>query len=76
MKKRKISGLILLIIIGIASAFYFFGDVDKSQILINSLSAVDKITQLLPIEQNTKDEIQAIDKFVQAFTIKDGVERR
>lgn len=76
MKKLKIFGLVLFVIIGVASAFYFFVDVDKKQILINSLSAVDKITQLLPIQQNTKDEIQAIDKLVQAFTAKDGVERR
>jgi len=76
MKKIKIFGLVFLIILGIASVFYFFGDVNKSQILINSISAVDKITQLLPIEQSTKDEIQAIDKFVQAFTVSDGLERR
>jgi len=76
MKKRKIFGIIVAIVLVLSAAFYFFRDVDKSQILINSLSAVDKITQLLPIEQSTKDEIQAIDKFVQHFTSKDGVERR
>ncbi len=76
MKKGKIFALLFLIILGIASVFYFFRDVDKAQILINSLSAVDKITQLLPIKQSLKDEVQAIDRFVQAFTIKDGVERR
>ncbi|MCK5080797.1 MAG: DUF4012 domain-containing protein, partial [Candidatus Moranbacteria bacterium] len=76
MKKRKILALVFLLVIGVASAFYFFSDIDKKQILINSLSAVDKIAQFLPIEQSTKDEIQAIDKFVQAFTVKDGIERR
>ena len=76
MKKRKIFTLVFLLIVGVASAFYFFADIDKKQILINSLSAVDKISQLLPIKQNVKDEIQAIDKFVQAFTVKDGIERR
>jgi len=76
MKKRKIFGILFVLVLVISSLFYFFRNVDKKQILINSLSAVDKITQLLPVEQSTKDEIQAIDKFVQAFTAKDGVERR
>ncbi len=76
MKKKIFFAVILVLIVGIASAFYFFKDIDKTQILINSISAVDKITQLLPIQQSTKDEIQAIDKFVQAFTVKDGAERR
>ena len=76
MKKKIFFIITLILVIGIASAFYFFKDIDKSQILINSLSAVDKITQLLPVKQSTKDEIQAIDKFVQAFTVEDGVERR
>ncbi len=76
MKKKIFFGITLILIVGIASAFYFFKDVKKTQILINSITAIDKITQFLPIEQNTKDEIQAIDKFVQAFTVKDGIERR
>ncbi len=75
-KKSKIILGVLAVLLLISTAFYFFRDVDKKQVLINSLSVVDKITQLLPIEQNTKNEIQAIDKFVQYFSQKDDVERR
>lgn len=78
MKKRNIIILLALILLLFSGGFYFFkkGDLNKSEILINSLAVVDKVTQFLPINQNTKDEIQAIDKFVQYFTVKDGVERR
>lgn len=75
-KSKIILGVLAGLLLLTSTAFYFFRDVDKKQILINSLSMVDKITQLLPVEQDTKDEIQAIDKLVQHFTKKDGVERR
>ncbi len=78
MKKRDkiILGLAVVLLVVASIGFYFLRNVDKRQILINSLAIVDKITQFLPIEQSAKDEIQAIDKFVQYFTKKDGVERR
>jgi hypothetical protein len=77
-KKSKIVLVIAVVLLILASiGFYFSRNVDKKkQILINSIVMVDKITQFLPIEQNAKDEIQAVDKFVQYFTKRDGVERR
>jgi hypothetical protein len=78
MKKRSIIILLALILLLFFGGFYFFkkGNLNKSEILINSLAVVDKVTQFLPINQDTKDEIQAIDKIVQYFTAEDGVERR
>ena len=77
MKKKFFIGLTLFFVL-VLGGFYFLksDNVDKSQILINSLAVVDKVTQFLPVDQSTKDEIQAIDKVVQYFSTKDGIERR
>jgi hypothetical protein len=78
MKKRNIIILLILVLMVSLGVFYFSreGNLNKSEILINSLAVVDKVTQFLPINQDTKDELQAIDKIVQYFTAEDGVERR
>jgi hypothetical protein len=76
-KKKKIilfSGAILLGIL------IFFGvyikKAGKSGVIAQSIFAVDKIAQLLPIESDTKKELEALNKIVTEITKKDGVERR
>ena len=76
--KMKIFIWLAVLFLLASGAFYFMKTrhVDKSQILINSLAVVDKVTQFLPVNQDTKDEVQAIDEFVHYFSAKDGIERR
>lgn len=66
-----------LLLAGIVfGGFFLFKDTDKKQLLATSISAFEKVTRFLPMEENTKKEIQTVDKFVQEFTSQDGEERR
>ena len=77
-KKIIIVSLILLVIIG---GFFLFGGkilsgMSKKVIAVSSLSVIEKVTKLLPIEKDTKKEIEVINKLVETVMASDGVERR
>ena len=78
--RRLKTFFIFLILVGVLAGFLFFrtgriGNVDKKDIIVNSLSAFEKIVQLLPIEKDVKKEIEAVDALVEAFMREDNVER-
>ncbi len=60
----------------IFGGIFLFGRADKSRLLVGSLSAFEKATRFLPMKENAKKEIQAIDQFVKELTSRDNVERR
>lgn len=64
----------LLIITGIFLFTKF--DISKKQIFVQSLSAFEKFANFLPIKENTKKEIEAINELTQKFTAQDNTERR
>lgn len=75
-KKRKVilTGLII-ILIG-SGGFFLFKKSDKVAMVVNSISVAKNVLNLLPIKEDTKKEVQAIDALAVEFTKKDGVERR
>ena len=74
--KKWIIGLVLAVaaIVGGFFLIYYAKD-NKISIAINSLSALNKISQLLPIEADTKKEISAVSGLVEALTKNDNVEK-
>ncbi|MFO7806961.1 MAG: DUF4012 domain-containing protein [Candidatus Moraniibacteriota bacterium] len=76
MKKTFII-LVFIVLAGfVLGGIFLFGKMDKKQMLVGSLSAFEKVTRFLPMKENTKKEIHAIDQFVKKFTAKDDKERR
>ncbi len=47
----------------------------KQEFALQSLSVVTKVSKLLPLEEDTKKELEAVDKLTQAVLKKDGVTR-
>jgi hypothetical protein len=76
MKKTFFVLMFIVLTAVVLGGIFLFGKADKGQLLVGSLSAFEKVTRFLPMEENTKKEIQAIDQFVKKFTSQDNVERR
>lgn len=76
---RKIA-IISTVVTLVAGGFLFFqakkfiGE-DKASVIQKSLSAFEKIARFLPIEADTKKEIEVINKYVDYFTKQDDIER-
>jgi hypothetical protein len=84
-QKRGISKvkivLSLMVIVFIASVGTFVyrwksGAIDKTSVIVNTLSTFEKIVKFLPMEQDTKKEIETVDKLVEFMFKKDDVERK
>ncbi|MDA3815344.1 MAG: DUF4012 domain-containing protein [Patescibacteria group bacterium] len=69
-------GIIIAVLILGGFLFAKFGKVTKRDVLVNTVSVFGKAAQLLPIKQDTKKEIEAVDKLTQEFTKEDNIERR
>ena len=69
-----IEGLLIAAIVG-GFLFFSYAKNNKVSIAVKSLAALNKISQLLPIEADTKKEISAIDGLVEALTKNDNVEK-
>lgn len=75
-KKRKlILAGIIVALIGVGG-FFIFKRSDKVSMVVNSISVAKSVINLLPIKEDTKKEVQAIDSLIGEFTKKDGVEKR
>ncbi len=74
-KSFIITGAILLLLL--VGGWYFFLSKSggKQEFALSSLSVVTKVSKLLPLEEDTKKEIEAVDKLSQAILAKDGVTR-
>ena len=75
--KRKhiiISSLLIAMVIG---GFYFFSfaKTHKQTIALDSLSIFQKVSKLLPLENDTKAEIDAVNKLADAIAKKDDITR-
>lgn len=70
---------IILVILVAGFLLLFSGSIEKlskKRLAIGSLSAFGKAVKLLPINADTKKEIETIDFLVQEFTKEDNVSRR
>jgi len=72
-RKRIIWGITLFVILGGSVSFFLYARTHKTEVLINSLNIFQKVTSLLPLNPDTKKEIEVINKLVDTFTRKDGV---
>jgi len=75
-KTKIILGALTIIAIIAVSIVFGISKLDKISVISTSLSAVTSVVKLLPIEKDTKKEIETIDVLVNEFTKKDGRERR
>lgn len=73
--KKLIIIVSVLVILGIGgSKLFLYAKENKRTIAIGSLSLLDNISRFLPIEKDTKKEIEALNKLVAKFTSKDDRE--
>jgi len=77
-KKKAIIIIATLLFIGGGIFLFFWGSkrVDKQALLVDSLSAFEKVANFLPIKEDSKKEIEAINQVVQSVTKIDDIERR
>jgi hypothetical protein len=75
--KKVILGLLLVVGIIIGS-FFLIGKMNgsKKMLALSSLSFANKISSLLPIEDDTKKELSVVDGLISTLTKKDNIERR
>ncbi len=74
-KRTKLIVTVIIVLIGIIGFFLFYKS-DKVSMVVNSISVAKSVINLLPIKEDTKKEVQAIDALVSEFTKKDGIEKR
>lgn len=66
--------VIVVLIAGGFSTFYFFKS-NKKTIALSSLSLLNNISKFLPMQEDSKKEIDVLDKLVRAFTQNDNQEK-
>ncbi|MEA1926428.1 MAG: DUF4012 domain-containing protein [Patescibacteria group bacterium] len=77
----KISTVLMVFtLVSILAGFLFFKFggtemINKKAIIVNSLSAFEKVIRFLPVEKDTKKEIKTVDKLMEAFMRQDNIER-
>lgn len=69
--------VVLLVVLGslLAGFLVFKGTGDKKEFALSSLSVINKVAKLLPLEGDTKKELEAVEKLSEAVLKKDGVTR-
>lgn len=73
--KYFLISLILLLLAGGAFFWLTHSNGGKQEFALKSLSIVTKVSKLLPLEEDTKKEIEAVEKLSKAVFAKDGVTR-
>ncbi|MFA5776893.1 MAG: DUF4012 domain-containing protein [Parcubacteria group bacterium] len=69
-KKRIIIFALIAVIIAGGTFFFFYAKNNKLSIAVKSFSALSKISQLLPIQEDTKKELEVVDNLVAKLTEK------
>lgn len=72
--KRFFIALLIIIVLALGGVAYFAKD-HKQEFALGGLSIVTKVSKFLPLEADTKLEIEAADKLAEALFKKDGVQR-
>ncbi len=74
--QKKIIVTIIILSLVILAGIYFLAEQDKKTLAIKSFSIMEKTMQFLPINKDTKKELQTLDKLSQELTKKDNQTRR
>ena len=69
-KKRIIIFSVVLLLLAGGIWFFFYAKNNKVSIAVKTLTALDKVSQLLPIQEDTKKELEVVDSLVQKLTEK------
>lgn len=72
--KRFFIAFFLIIILS-GGALAFFAKDHKQEFALGSLSVVSKVSKFLPLEADTKKELEAVKQLADALLKKDGVQR-
>ncbi len=72
--KRFFIALFLIIILS-GGALAFFAKDHKQEFALGSLSVVSKVSKFLPLEADTKKELEAVNQLAEALLKKDGLQR-
>lgn len=72
--KRFFIALFLIIIVS-GGALAFFAKDHKQEFALGGLSVVSKVSKFLPLEADTKKELEAVKQLADALLKKDGVQR-
>lgn len=72
--KRFFVALFLIIVL-VGGALAFFAKDHKQEFALGGLSLVTKVSKLLPLEADTKKELEAVKELADALLKKDGVQR-
>ncbi|MDQ1284468.1 MAG: hypothetical protein QG620_816 [Patescibacteria group bacterium] len=73
-RRKKILIALAIFVVLCVTAIFLIGS-NKKSIGIKSLSVLSKVSNFLPIPADEKKELEVINKLVQEFTKKDGIER-
>ncbi len=65
----------LAVFIVLAGGLFWYARGHKTEFAVGGLNLFQKVAELLPIQPDTKKEIEVINKLVEALTRKDGVTR-
>ena len=70
-RNRLIGILVTLSLLGGGFFVFFYGKSHKTEIAAGTLNIFDKVSKLLPLEPDTKKEVDVANKLVQTFTAHD-----
>ncbi len=74
-RKRFFVALFLILILVGGGVLTYFVKGHKQEFALGSLSLVTKVSKLLPLEADTKKEIEAVNQLAETLLKKDGVQR-
>lgn len=65
----------VFVIVAIVFSYQALLKVDKKVIAVKSLALLEKVSKFLPMEKDTRKELEVVNNLVEEFTKKDGVEK-
>ena len=75
--KKRIVVLTIILVIMFGGSFLFNSiKPNKKTLALSSLSLVNKISSFLPIEEDSKKELDVVNQLVQELTKQDNIERK
>jgi hypothetical protein len=74
-KKRLIWSSVVLAVLGGGFFVFFYGKSHTTEIATSTLAVFEKVSKLLPLEPDTKKEIEVVNTLVQELTAKDDKTR-
>lgn len=71
-RKHALVGALLILVLGGGFFLFSYGKNHKTEVATSTLAAIEKVSKLLPIEPDTKKEIEVVNALVQELSAKDN----